>query len=486
MRRYLWISLFALVLVTPFVLRWAVAVPAQAGAKSRPAPTGDALRLVVVTPHAESIRTEFAEAFSAWHAEHFGRPVLVDYRIYGGATDIARYFDSARDTLYKSTGTYQVDIAWGGGDDLFETKLRRPGHLQSVRLSNDVMRAAYAQPTLAGLALYDQQTPAADGPQWFGTALSSFGIVYNRDVLRHLGLREPRTWSDLADPRYRGWIILADPMRSSVARTSFMIMVERAMQDAAERGEPEDAGWARGMGLIRQVAANARAFTDSGTAVSGTVSTGEVAAGMTIDFHARSQVDAVQAGGSTRLGYVEPAGATAINPDPVAMIRGAENREVAVRFIEFLLGERGQRLWNTRAGAPGGPRRTSLRRLPIMKSLYANPANFTDAVNPYASSGNFNTSRQRTRTYNIIGELVQMSCTDLLDELRDARSAALASPRKVELDARLGTFPFDQAEALRRMDVWVKSTPLERLALQRQWTEEFRREYDRLHDEARK
>jgi iron(III) transport system substrate-binding protein len=476
-RRYLWISLFFFVLVTPFVLRWAVGTPSRPDASTG----GEQLRLVVVTPMAESIRTEFADAFSAWHQEKFGRPVLVDYRIYGGSSDIGRYFESARETLYRSTGTYQVDIVWGGGDDQFERVLRKPGHLEGVRLPAEIMRRAFEQPTIGGLPLYDQQS---DPPQWFGTALSSFGIVYNRDVLKHLGLPEPRRWGDLADPPYRGWIVLADPMRSGVARTSFMVIVERAMQDAVERAESEDAGWARGMGLIRQIAANARNFTDSGSVVAGVVGTGESAAGMTIDFQARSQVDAVQAGGSPRLGYIEPAGATAINPDPVALVKGAEHRDVAIRFIEFLLSEPGQRLWNTRAGAPGGPRRTSLRRLPIMKSVYDDPTNFTDPVNPYASSGNFNTSRQRTKTFSIIGELIQMSCIDLLDELRNTRAAVLASSRSGELDEKLGTFPFDQSEALRRMEIWSKSTPLERLSLQRKWTEEFRQEYHHLREEA--
>jgi ABC-type Fe3+ transport system substrate-binding protein len=317
--------------------------------------------------------------------------------------------------------------------------------------------------------------------------LSSFGIVYNRDVLAHLGLPEPTTWSDLADPRYRGWIVLADPLRSGVARTSFMVIVERKMQDAIERGRSADEGWAQGMGLIRQIAANARNFTDSGGVVSSLVGTGDAAAAMAIDFQARSQVDAITAGGnSSRLAYIEPPRATAINPDPIALVKGAEHRELAVRFIEFVLSEPGQRLWNTRAGAPGGPKKTSLRRLPVMRSVYDDPRDFTDRVNPYENSGDFNTSRDRTRTFSIIGELIQMSCIDLLDELRDTRAAVLASSRAKELDDQLGTFPFDQTEALRRMQMWSKATPLERLELQRQWTAEFRAEYASLRNSAEK
>lgn len=455
MPRSLWVCLFLLVLVTPFVLRFAVGANDESS-------HGDELRLVIITPHAETIRTEFADAFSDWHRRKFGQGVFVDYRVYGGASDIVRYFDSAKDSLYARLGTYQVDLVWGGGDDLFDRRLREPGYLDSVRLSEEVMKSAFAQDQINGLPLYDLKS---NPPAWFGTALSSFGIVYNRDVLKYLGLAEPKTWSDLRDPRYRGWVVLADPMRSAVARTTFMVAVERAMVDAQQAGQSTDQGWANGLGMVRQIAANARMFTDNGTAVPGFVASGEAAAGMAIDFQARSQVDAVQTGGSSRLAYIEPVGATAINPDPIALVKGAEHRGLAVRFITFVLSEEGQRLWNTRAGAPGGPKRSSLRRLPIMKSVYDNPTDFTDSVNPYLSSGSFNTSRQRTATSTILAELIQMSCIDLLDELRE-----------VPAD-KLSPFPFDQTEALARMKRWYAATPLERLTLQRQWTEEFRQEY---------
>src|SRR5205823_1185210 len=180
----------------------------------------------------------------------------------------------------------------------------------------------------------------------------------------------------------------------------------------------------------------------------------------------------------------EPAGATAINPDPVAMVKGAEHPELARRFIEFLLSEEGQRLWNTRAGAPGGPKTTSLRRLPVMKAIYDSPRDFTDAVNPYVASAGFNTSRSRTATFGIVAELIQMSCIDLLADLRETRAVVLASSRSSALDDQLGTFPFDQREALNRAKQWAVASPLEQIELQRQWTQQFRDEYRRLREEA--
>src|SRR5207253_11415913 len=142
--------------------------------------------------------------------------------------------------LFSSLGTYKIDVVWGGGDDLFENTLRKGGYLAGVDLGDAVMSKAFAQAEINGLKLYDTTSKP---PQWFGTALSSFGIVYNRDVLRYLGLPEPRTWADLRDARYHGWIALADPTRSGAARATFMVVVERAMQDAVDAGRSADEGW---------------------------------------------------------------------------------------------------------------------------------------------------------------------------------------------------------------------------------------------------
>ena len=467
-RRYVPLLLFALVLVAPFLLRVA------AGGPGGTAPRGSAPRLVIISPHNEPTRREFQTAFSAWHEQAFGQPVLLDFRSYGGASEIVKFFEASR-RRYETEGTYKIDLVWGGGSYLVDQQLKKPGYLQDVRLPEALMRTAFPRPDLGGVPLYDRSEP----PTWFGTALSSFGIVFNKDVLRHLGLPEPKTWRDLTDPRYRNWIALADPTRSSSAKQAFLVIVERAMADASERGQSEDAGWADGMGLVRLIVANARVITDNAALVPALVSSGEAAAGTAIDFYARSQIDAV---GDERVGYVEPVNATIVNPDPIALVKGAEHRELAIRFIEFVLSEPGQRLWNTRAGAPGGPRQTALRRLPILPSLYDDRTNMTDTAQPFTVAAQFNSSAIRERTFGVIGELIQACCLDLLEELRQTRDAL--APRG-SLDASLGAFPFDQREALARGERWRKAPPLERLRLQRAWRDEFRAEYRRLRESAK-
>jgi ABC-type Fe3+ transport system substrate-binding protein len=458
--------LFVIVLLVPLAL-----------APSRHRSSGSSsLRLVIVTPHVEGIKREFADAFNEFHRQQFRSTVDVEYRSYGGGSEIVRYFRSEEEH-FKRLGTYRIDLVWGGGDYLFDEQLKKPGYLEGVELPPDVMDKCYPQRVFNGIALYDDSTP----PKWFGAALSSFGIVYNRDVLRYLNVPEPKRWDDLADARLGGWFISGDPTRSASARQVFMIIVERAMLDAQEHGRSEDEGWADGMGLIRLICSNARYFTDAGSNVPNVISSGDAAVGMAIDFYGRAQVDAF---GSERLNYVEPVGATAMNADPIALVKGSEHRDVAVRFIEFVLSERGQRLWNTRAGAPGGPKSTSLRRLPIMPGLYKDQANFTDHVNPFDEKFAFRSTPQLMGTFPILGELIEASCMNLLEELRAARQAIVNSPRRAELEKRLGTFPFDQQEALSRQKAYAAASAVEKLQMKRRWQEEFREEYRTLRAEA--
>ena len=472
-RRYLIPVLLLLTLVTPFVLRAALSVRSAGG------PAKGSAHLRIITSHAPGIRGAYADAFRAYYRKTYGQDVDVDYTVFGSA-DIVRSLADA-DRLYPQTRTLNYDLAWGGGDNLFNDQLKAPGYLQGVALDPSVMRAAFPKPDLNGLPLYDaRSTP----PQWFGTALSSFGITFNRPVLRYLGVPDPATWADLRAAGYGkggGWVIAADPTRSTSVKAAFMAIVEKAMATAHAAGRSEDAGWADGMGLIRQIAANCRSFTDGSGTVPGIIAAGDAAAGMTIDYYGRSQIEAV---GGDRLGYVQPAGATVVNPDPIAMVKGAPDAVVAKRFIEWVLGHDGQVLWNRRGGTPGGPAGQGLRRLPVMPSVYGDP-DFADHDNPFTDSGSFNKSDAREKTFGILGELIEASCLDPLDELRATRRAILDHGR-ADLDAKLGVFPFDQKVALDRAREWKAAAPVKRLELMRVWTDEFRAEYRRLRDEAGK
>ncbi len=463
-------------------------------ADARPADDGDALRLVILSPHNEQIQYEFGRAFSRWHREHFGQAVDVDWRNVGGTSDMRRIVLS-QFTLKAAEGIEEqgigVDLIFGGGDYEFDRKfkpgvqapildeagqpivddagnpkLRRVSALQPVELDPELMAEAFPTQLIADKMLYDPEG------YWYGAVLSSFGIVYNRDVLHLLALDEPTTWSDLADARYFGWVALADPSHSGSIRVTYDAILQRY-------------GWERGIRTLRQVFANARYFAPGASKVPIDVTGGEAAAGMCIDFYGRFQAQTVGDGkivAGERAGYIAPADATVITSDPIGMVRGAPSPELARRFMEFVLSRQGQALWNFHVGAEvvapdgtvlRGPERFELRRSPIRRDMYdlfsehlADPANPFEIARPLAEGV--------PSYFGVLPDLLHAMCMDI----------------HAELQAAWATINRTQAPALRRaMLAEFNKLPFTAEQLlesgggdenRRQWTAFFRRQYEKI------
>ena len=274
--------------------------------------------------------------------------------------------------------------------------------------------------------------------RWIGTAISSFGICYNTDVLSRLGVtRPPERWSDLGDPIYTHEIALANPTQSGSVNKAFEMVIQQQMQEAlngapssggrtaAQDAQALGAGWERAMRLLMRIGANARYFTDGSPKIALDVESGEAAAGMTIDFYGRFESEAVRRpGGSSRLQYVNAAGGTSFGVDPIGLLRGAPHPEIARSFIEFVLSPEGQKLWNWKAGAPGGPHRYALRRLPLLPALYApdlRQFRSDPDVNPYALAKTFKYHGEWTGPlFRPIAFIVRVMCIDSHDELTAA------------------------------------------------------------------
>ena len=81
-------------------------------------------RLVIITPHNETIRSEFGEAFAKHWKQKTGRSLNIDWRIPGGTSDITRVLDSsfkAADEI-KKPGV-GIDLFFGGGEPDFAGQL---------------------------------------------------------------------------------------------------------------------------------------------------------------------------------------------------------------------------------------------------------------------------------------------------------------------------------------------------------------------------
>ena len=477
-------------------------------------------RLVIITPNSEQIKYEFEQAFRKWYREHRGRDIMFDWRSPGGTSDIVRYINDrfeaefrlyalqngmewdrdtsaafknpslkpedhpARKLLLESDIGIGIDLFFGGGT-YDQSKFASIGYAVDAgvkerhpdRFTDDVIPMNFA-----GEQIYDPEG------RYYGYCLSSFGIAYNFQRIRELGIEPPQNWPDLTDPAYFGTLVLADPTKSGSINKCYEMILQQAM---AEFG-PEQ-GWLEGFRRIKLLTANARSIADSAGKVVRDVSSGEAAAGVCIDFYGFSEADwSRQTTGAPTMTYVMPRGGTAVTADPVQLLRGAPNPDAAKDFIDFLLSKEGAAIWLQKPGTPGGPVRYAQLRPTVRKdSPREIPAEYQSIPDyrPYDLGGTFEYKSAWTgRYFSLIRVLIKCVALDPEDDLRAAWKAILdnggpeANPEAMDALLMLPV-PYetaaDEAKAL-------NGTPAEAAAARRRWTEAARASYLRAAELARK
>jgi iron(III) transport system substrate-binding protein len=418
-RAWIIFGLLALIVALPMVLR-----RQSATTTSRKADDS----LIILSPHNESIRQEFGEAFAAHWKTTTGRSIYIDWRTPGGTSEIRMVLDAgfkaAEETGNQGIG---VDVFFGGGEPDFAGQAKK-GRLVPLKVFESQPELFSKDGPIPETFTGERYYPADHS--WVSVCVSQFGICYNPAVLKRLQVPHPATWDDLGDPKYAGTLALADPTKSgSVART-FELLVQGEMQRAlampgAERQAALDSGWTAGLQLIQRMSANARYFTDSASKVPQDVGQGNASAGMCIDFYGRSYATELQSeSGAPRVVWIAPVGGTTLSGDPLGVLKGAPHPAVAQAFVEFCLTPAAQNLWFGKPGSPGGPKGRALHRTPIRRDVYTpeNLANSTmPTANPYGDKGNFVYQRELTgASFNTLRQLVKIMCIDSHEEMKSA------------------------------------------------------------------
>jgi len=521
------LALLAALLVVPFALR-----------TGRPPDIQTSRRLVVLTPHNEAIRYEIERGFRRYLQARGQAEVHIDWRNPGGTSEQSRYLSSeyrsaferyflaktgralsergalgfanpkqtsegddepalARRLFLASNVGIRIDLSFGGGSYEFVNHAAAGRYVDSgILASRPELFGPRAIPqTNGGVPYWDKQG------RWVGVCVSAFGICYNREALGRLGIdRAPTRWSDLADARLAGHIALVDPSKSGSAGKAFEMMLQQSMSDALTRagspaaGSPDEAaalerGFDDGLRLIRRLAGNSRYFADQASKVSQDVQSGNAAVGTCIDFYGRFEGD--RPGPMQRLGFALPEGGSAMDSDPVALLRGAPSPELGKTFIEFLVSPEGQAVWSYRRGAPGGPERYALRRTPILplmfeperRSWLSDPND-----NPYVAARSFTYHAAWTGSlFRALSFVIRVMGVDTEEELH-AAAAALAAhhdpPRARALfdDVSLVSYAVVKDEIAPTL---ANGEPLREVALQNRLVRALKLQYEQVSELAR-
>ncbi len=389
----------------------------------------DADQLVLMSPHSDEIQNEFESAFVAFYQKTTGRDVRVEWLdIGGGTSSILRYIKSEFGRSPEGIG---IDVFFGGGTapyvDLSERGLCHP-----YRLSDTALNRLPAQ--IGGVPLYDSAY------QWYGATLSGFGIVYNRRVLEILNLPIPQTWADLGAPELFSWVGSGDPRKSGSVHMAYELILQAY-------------GWEKGWEVITTMGANVRNFGQGGSYAPKEVAVGEVAYGLSIDFYAWAQVAEV---GDDYVGFVMPDNLTIVNPDGIAILKGAPNLKVAQVFLEFVMSDAGQKLWFLKKGVPGGPVVKQLNRFTVLPDLYTRyQSDAAVTLNPFEwRSDLIYDAELGSGRWRVLNDLIGVMVIDSQRALQVAWKNAMTDGVSEEERKALSSVPVSEAEALKLEQSW--------------------------------
>jgi ABC-type Fe3+ transport system substrate-binding protein len=408
-------------------------------------------QLVLVSPHWEGIRLEFESAFKAHYQRTFRRTVQLRWLDVGGTMAILRFIRTSFQATPNSIG---VDVFWGGGVDPY-VQLQKDGLLQPVRLSPQGMRRL--PKAIAGFPLYDPQG------HWYGAAVSGFGILVNRVIVGMRGMTPPTTWEDLGKPEWFGWMEIPDPRRSGSAHMMCEIILQAY-------------GWRKGWEVLTHLFANAKRITPGSEEPVTDVSIGEIAAAPCIDFYGWSKIAQV---GGDKLQFVYPPRLTVINPDAIAILKGAPNLRVAKAFLEFVLSDEGQKLWLLPVGAKGGPRHFNLARMSVLPHLYEQLGDQAIVkVNPFRFPVGFRyDSRKGNARIDVLNSLLGAFLIEPHRELQAAWRRWVVSGRASgRFHERICRPPVSEEQVMQLSTQWATDRAMA-AKLETQWANQARRRY---------
>ena len=280
--------------------------------------------LNLITPISKFIHDASLKAFAEYAKEKWNVTVKVNAIPAGTPVAYGR--------IVEWKGKPEADIFWGGESALFE-KLAEQKLLQKLEIS----RAAWESiPASIGkpkpIPLKDK-----DG-YWVGTALEPYGLVYHPRRLQRLGVAELKDWEDLLNPKLKGEVAQCAPTRSSSSNATYEVMLSML---------GEEKGWE----WLTRLAANTGHFTARSRDVPTVVAKGEFAAGFAVPSYMAFEEKLA----GFDIKYVAPRNAF-VTPEPMAILAGARNPKAARAFVEFLLTERGQKVFMERGLFPITPK----------------------------------------------------------------------------------------------------------------------------------
>jgi iron(III) transport system substrate-binding protein len=248
--------------------------------------------LVVYSPHGRDLLTLFERRFEALHPD-------IDVRwLDMGSQDV---YDRVR----SERANPQSDV-WFGGPSLILAQAARDSLL-------DCARPAWADVIAArGRGAGDCYFAAYETPAVF---------LYAEKVVT--AEQAPQDWDDLLDPKWKGKIIIRDPLASGTMRAVFGLLIARGQTPAGDT--------AAGFAWLRRLDGQTKEYVQNPALVSEKIARQEAL----ITVWDLPDVLISRRRGMP-IGYVFPRSGTVAIEDGIAVVRGTKHQAAARAFVDFV------------------------------------------------------------------------------------------------------------------------------------------------------
>ena len=249
--------------------------------------------LTIYSPHGKDMLEHYERAFEQAHSG-------VDVQwVDMGSQEIL-------DRLRAEAANPQADVWFGAPAETF-SKGAKEGLLAPYR------------PTWAG-GIPGEARDARD--LWYGTYYTPEVIAYNTQAVS--AAEAPKDWDDVLDPKWRGKVIIRDPVASGSMRAIFGGIIARSV---AQTGSPE-----AGYEWLRRLDANTKEYTLNPTLLYQKLGRQE---GL-ISLYNMPDIATLRERFNIPVTYVIPSSGTPLLVDAIAVVKGTKRPDVARRYYEFV------------------------------------------------------------------------------------------------------------------------------------------------------
>lgn len=249
--------------------------------------------LVVYTPHGRELLEHFSSGFEAAYPG-----VRIEWLDMGS--------QEVLDRLRSERANPQADVWWGAPAEIFSAG------------AEEGLLAPF-EPSWLEAVPDDRRDPDA---RWVGTYLTPEVIAYNSAAVPRE--EAPSEWDDVLDPRWRGQVLIREPLASGTMRAIFASLIYRESNGS---GDP-----AAGYEWLLRLDAQTREYVLNPTLLYQKLARQE---GL-ITLWAMPDIEMLIATTDYPIDYVIPSGGTPVVVDGIALVAGAPNPEPARAFIEYV------------------------------------------------------------------------------------------------------------------------------------------------------